>query len=214
MQENTAEPEPLVNWRKIHAFGWPAGSVRAVMALVVFGAIWALLVLRPDLEVPEYLKDLLFIILGHYFAVRGRTGADGEPGPPPLFLPNGSVRLLLIAGFVASAVLLYREGRLLAIDRNPAVVTLLLAFGFLLGVVLRLVAGWLGGGRPHLPRFVEDARALISVGAAVLLVAVVWDTYLPHSPGWGLSEIKLGLGRIGLPHVSAAVVGFYFGSRS
>jgi hypothetical protein len=76
----------------------PGGSVRAVLALMIFGTIWGLLLRRPDREIPDYLRDLLFIILGHYFAVRGRADRTAEAGPPPLFLPTGTVRLVLIAG--------------------------------------------------------------------------------------------------------------------
>jgi hypothetical protein len=66
MSEVTSEPKPDENWHQLYAYGWPAGSVRALMALVVFGTLWVLMVLRPDQGVPEYLRDLLFIILGHY----------------------------------------------------------------------------------------------------------------------------------------------------
>ena len=92
------------------------------MALLVFGTLWGWLLLRPQVDLPQYLNDLLFIILGHYFAVRGRTSSDAEPGPPPLYLPRGSVRLLLVAGFVATAVLLHRQGRLLAHGDEPKLV--------------------------------------------------------------------------------------------
>ena len=50
-----------------------AGSVRAVLAILVFGTVWALLVAKPDRDVPEFLRDLLFVILGHYFAARRRA---------------------------------------------------------------------------------------------------------------------------------------------
>jgi hypothetical protein len=184
------------------------------MALIVFGTIWALLVLRPDREVPEYLRDVLFIVLGHYFAVRSRATADAEAGPPPLFLPRGSVRLLLIGGFVVVAFLLHRQERLFQIEQNPAVATLLLVFGFLLGVVVKQVGAWWTGRGRTTPRILEDLRALVSLSAAVLLALVVWDQLLPGSQHWGLSEIKLGLGRLGPPHILAAIVGFYFGARS
>jgi hypothetical protein len=208
----TARP---TDWKRLYAFGWPAGSVRALMALIVFGTIWAFLVLRPELDVPEYLRDLLFIILGHYFAVRSRvTASEQEPGPPPLYLPRGSVRLLLIAGFVAVGFLLHRKQRLFQIEQNPAAVVLLLVFGFLLGVVLKQVGVWWAGSGKATPRILEDARALLSLIAAVLLAVVVWDQFLPGSPNWGLHGIKLGFGRLGPADVLAAVVGFYFGSRS
>lgn len=212
-----AEPvtQPAVDWKRLHAFGWPAGSVRALMALILFGTIWVLLALRPDREIPDYLRDLMFIILGHYFAVRSRaTSAGEEPGPPPLHLPRGSVRILLIAGFVGVAFVLGRRERLFQIEQNPAVVTLLLVFGFLLGVVLKHAAAWWSGRGRTTPRLFEDARAVVSLSAAALLAVVVWDQFLPGSQHWNLYDIKLGLGRIGPPHVLSAVVGFYFGSRS
>jgi hypothetical protein len=185
--------------------------------LLVFGTLWGTIILRPNLEPPEYLKDLLFIILGHYFAVRGRADAGLEPGPPPLFLPRGSVRLLLIAGFVVTGVVLERQGRLGAIDRNPAVATLLLVCGFLLGVVVRQVAAWWSGRGHPVPRVVEDLRAAVSLLAAVGLVLIAWDQvvpFLPATPAGRLADVKFGLGRLGPPHVLAAIVGFYFGSRS
>src|SRR3954462_2608262 len=99
-------PAPL-DWRRLHAYGWPGGSVRALMAILIFATLWCHLVLRPDREVPQSFNDLLFIILGHYFAARGRRNEPDEaPGPPPLYLPRGAVRLALIGGFAAVAVLL------------------------------------------------------------------------------------------------------------
>ena len=145
MSQLDPQPAALADWRKLHAFGWPAGSVRALMALIVFGCLWVFLVLRPDQEVPEYLKDLLFIILGHYFAVRGRQDPGQEAGPPPLYLPRGSVRFILVAGFLVTGVLLYRQGRLIDIGHNPAVVTLFLVCGFILGVTVQQVWARLAG---------------------------------------------------------------------
>src|ERR1700712_3201186 len=101
-----AEPNPPaapVDWRKVHALGMPAGSVRAVLAVMIFATVWGLLAFDPSREVPDYLRDLLFVIMGHYFATRKKSAHDAddgksEAGPPPLFLPNGTVRLVLVAG--------------------------------------------------------------------------------------------------------------------
>jgi hypothetical protein len=205
------------DWRRLHAYGWPAGSVRAFMALLVFGTLWGMLLVRPGMELPDYLRDVLFIILGHYFAVRGRAGAGEAPGPPPLYLPRGSIRLVLIAGFVATALVLYRQGRLLSVEKSPAAVTLLLVGGFLLGVVLHQFAVWWSGRGHPTPRLFEDVRATLSILAAVLLVAIVWDGFVPFLPQGLKDRIldrRLGLGHLGLPHLLAAIVGFYFGSRS
>ena len=52
--------------------GLPEGSVRALLALMVFGTIWALLLIHEDKPepVPLYLYYLMFLILGSYFAAR------------------------------------------------------------------------------------------------------------------------------------------------
>jgi len=209
MTTELAPPAPIP-WRRLHAFGLPAGSIRALLALAIFGVTWALMVRRTDLEVPDYLRDLLFIILGHYFAARNRPTATADAGPPPLFLPKGSVRLVLIAGFAVVAVILFREGRLVKVGENPGVVTLLLVGGFLLGVVSRAVGGWLGGSGRRLPRVVEDLRATFALVAAAVLVALVWNRYFPYLP----DVRRPTFGKYGLEHGLAAFLGFYFGSRS
>src|SRR5262249_58360615 len=119
----------LVDWRTVHALGLPSGSIRALLAILVFGTLWALLLVQPGAEIPDYLRDLLFIVMGHYFAARHRASEAPEPGPPPLFLPRGSVRFLLIAGSIAVAALLFRRGQLTSLEENPGVVTLLLVGG-------------------------------------------------------------------------------------
>jgi hypothetical protein len=206
-----------VDWRRLHALGLPSGSIRALMAVLVFATTWGLLVLRPSEEVPVYLRDLLLVIMGHYFASRHRADQGAEPGPGPLYLPRGSVRLLLVAGTLGVAVVLFRRGQLTEIEKNPGVVTLLMVGGFLLGVVANAVITWWRdrGHRPH--RFFEDARALVSMAAAALLVGLVWNRLFPMIPPERVAGLVSGwghLGRFGPENILAAVVGFYFGSKS
>jgi hypothetical protein len=173
--------------------------------------------MQPTREIPDYLGDLLFIIMGHYFAARRRSAEEPEPGPPPLFLPRGSVRLFLLAGSVLIAVLLYQRGQLTAVDRNPGVVTLLLVGGFLLGVALNAVAAWWKDRGHQTPRFLEDLRAIVSLVAAIVLVVLVLNRLVLFVPTTALDALWaqwVHLGRLGPEHVLAAVVGFYFGSRS
>jgi hypothetical protein len=195
----------------------PSGSIRALLALLIFATTWGLLVLRPSREVPDYLRDLLFIIMGHYFAARRHAEQGDEPGPPPLFLPSGSVRLILVAGCAAVAVLLFQRGQLTTPRQNPGVVTLLLVGGFLLGVVLNAVRQALSERGHRAPRILEDLRALISMAAALILVGLVLNRVLivfpPERVDTILSRWSI-LDRYGPEHVLAAVVGFYFGSRS
>src|SRR5262245_7076783 len=205
------------DWRKLYAFGLPAGSVRALLALAVFATIWAWLLLRPTKDVPEYLQNLLFIIMGHYFAARKEATAAEEIGPPPLFLPTGSVRLMLIGGFVVVVIVLFAQDAVWLPHAggeriHQGALTLLLVAGFLFGVLVSRVWAMFLKGRP-LPRWVEDTRALISLAAAVLLVLMVFD--LIDFPDWEfLKQFRQLAEGNGIKGALAAVVGFYFGSRS
>jgi len=176
-----------------------------------------LLLIRPSEAIPNYLGDLLFIIMGHYFAARRRAIEADDPGPPPLFLPRGSVRLLLLAGSIAVEVLLFRRGQLTSLDQNPGVVALLLIGGFLLGVAMNIVMTWWRerGHRP--PRFVEDLRALISLAAGGILAFLVLNHMLLVVPPASIDNqlaAWVHLGQVRPEQLLAAVVGFYFGSRS
>jgi hypothetical protein len=217
MDVQTAASGLHVDWRRLHALGLPAGSIRALLAILIFATAWGLLIIRPNQEVPDYVRDLLFIIMGHYFAVRRRSGPADEPGPPPLYLPRGTVRLFLVFGSIAVAVILFRRGQLTGLDKNPGVVTLLLIGGFLFGVGLNTLSSWWQERGHRTPRIVEDVRALISMAAAMTLAVLVWNQVLFLPPTESVDALfspTARLGHFGIEHVLAAVVGFYFGSRS
>ena len=180
------------DWRRLHALGLPSGSVRALLAVLVFAAVWGLLLFDPSREVPDYLGDLLFIIMGHYFAVRGRSSQEPDPGPPPLFLPSGSVRLVLVAGCAAVAVMLYLRGQLTRLDRNPGAVTLILVGGFLLGVGLNAVAVWWHERGPPALAGRRGRPGCVSVAAAVALIALVWNRLFPVVPAPGSTPPSRG----------------------
>src|SRR5215813_10377066 len=79
-------PSPLRPRR--HAFGWPAGSVRALLAFMVLGFLWlvALTFHGAADELPLiyiYLTYLMVLIIAHYFAARSGvfTPAPGERHP-------------------------------------------------------------------------------------------------------------------------------------
>ncbi|MCS7046542.1 MAG: hypothetical protein NZO58_09320, partial [Gemmataceae bacterium] len=88
-----------------HALGLPAGSVRAAHLLVIVGVTCALVVNPMELAIaiPPYLVYLLFLMLGHYFASHGVTIATrDDPQASPLYLPGGTVRLVVILALAAA----------------------------------------------------------------------------------------------------------------
>jgi hypothetical protein len=210
-------PPPSREWKKLHALGLPEGSVRAVLAVAIFATIWVLLVRKPEQEVPDYLRDLLFIIMGHYFASRRRVASTAVIGPGPLFLPRGSIRVVLFGGFVAVAVVLFRHGQLREPLKNPGVVTLMLVGGFLLGVAVAKFGDWWAERGHHVPRWIEDFRAIVAIVAAIALIFMVWNRFdpllIPRRPDV-FDTMKIRLGNYGPEHIAGAIVGFYFGSRS
>jgi hypothetical protein len=215
--EPVAPKDVTIDWRELYAFGLPAGSVRSLLTIAIVTSSWGLIVLHPDKDLPGYLRDLLFLVLGHYFALRRGQSESVEPGPPPLFLPRGTVRLLIVLTFAATVGLLLRNKGLRKADETPAAYTLLLVLGFLLGVFSSKIAHLLRrrGHRPF--RLFSDARAGIALLAAIILLVLSWNQiygFLPAPRDIPLGRATTPLSRYGLEYVFSAVVGFYFGARS
>jgi hypothetical protein len=205
------------NRNRRHPLGLPAGSVRALLALMVFGIIWCLLLLpeKPDrdVRVPQYLVYLMFLILGHYFAARGHGATAGPGERHPLYLPRGSLRFIMLAGFAAAMGWGYYHNpnffdRLKPdIQEQPYLPFLLLAV-FFLGIVVGRIGNALLAGPEGLPPWFQDMLAWISLLAvmglaAEIIVHLVINPTLEHP--------------LNLPHWEgyiASLVGFYFGVKS
>src|SRR5579884_696769 len=104
---------------KRYPLGLPPGSVRSILTLGTLALLWILTLMAPK----EYgtaaqdkmpmiyviLQLLMLFLLGHYFASHGKTiGHDPEAGSP-LGLPAGSVRFILLAGYIGLAAYLYKN---------------------------------------------------------------------------------------------------------
>src|SRR3989442_1245934 len=86
---------------KRHALRLPAGSVRAIHVLGIVGLVCTMILLPSAPTIPPYLIYLVFLMVGHYFAAHGVTiAARDDPAPSPLYLPGGTVRLLILLALV------------------------------------------------------------------------------------------------------------------
>jgi hypothetical protein len=202
---------------KRHALGLPAGSIRAVLAIMVAGLVCILILLpvpAPPAEptpIPPYLIYLLFMILGHYYAAHGNSIAPGD-APSPLYLPRGSIRILLVVGL--SLAVNYKmfndyEGlrrqlvaSLDAIKDQPFLSFALLA-AFFVGVIFRWL---LGGATPS--RVFRDVEAWVAL-IAVVLLGVDYLIRLVINPSLS-SPLKMP----DWEWILASVIAFYFGARS
>ena len=200
---------------KRHALGLPAGSVRAAHVLGIVGLVCGLLLVPPErnIHVPPYLIFLLFLGLGHYFAAHGSDIAPrGTHGHSPLYLPSGTVRVLivlLLGGTIGwlvysnpDALLKNFQDSLEEMKNQPYLVLAILG-AFFFGVIVRRLVG-----RESPPQAWQDFEAWLSLLALVgLLTAAVVHLVI----GVSLRE------RLSLPlseGVLGAGIAFYFGARS
>jgi hypothetical protein len=92
--------------------GLPAGSVRAILVLLIAALYWAWLLLPTVIAdkdtgpIPLYLHFLLpFVLL--FFNAHGHSIAGDDDEYHPLYLPPGTCRVLIIGGTAAIAGYLY-----------------------------------------------------------------------------------------------------------
>jgi hypothetical protein len=209
-----------------HALGLPAGSVRAILALIVVGLLCVLILVSSrrgqPIPIPAYLLYLLFMIIGHFFAAHGVSiSRTGMVQPPPLHLPRGSIRLLLmlmLGGTVGWKLYSDPEGleaQLRATfdsfrdkDGQPVspiilLMPVVLLAGFFLGVIVHLLVG-----RENTPYWFEDFEAWVAL-LAVLGLAIEAIIHLVINP-----TLETPLDAVGLQVFIAGFIAFYFGARS
>jgi hypothetical protein len=203
-----------------HALGLPAGSIRALLALAVLGLLWLMTLgplWRPELnKLPLsfiYLQFLMILILAHYFSAHGSTIGPAVSTRSPLGLPRGSVRFLLLVGYGGLAYYLYRhqnEYELPKVETIQDFITLLalLLAAFFIGHYLTLLVRMFSGGT--LPFWFQDVQAWIAL-LAILGLAALMIIHVFINPNVN-PDVKVGT--LPLDQTLAALVGFYFGSRS
>jgi hypothetical protein len=200
-----------------HALGWPQGSIRALLALIVAGLVCALMLIPPreadkPTPIPAYLIYLLFLVLGHYFAARGSArGQSSAWSQQPLWLPRGCVRLLLLASLSATCIYRYTTDPdgfqaqwLESVEalKDAPMLPVVVLMGFFVGALVRMIVG------QQPPAALQDMEAWLSL-IAVLLMAVATMIHLVINPS--LTE---NLNPSVWEGILAGVVAFYFGERS
>jgi len=205
MSSSSTAPPPR------HALGLPAGSIRALLGLGILGLLWGLALKFPH-KLPLsfiYLQFLMLLILAHYFAAHGKSVGHVKQRSA-LGLPRGSIRFLLIGGYLGLAFYLYHNNS--AFELPPSgpfffLIALLLS-GFFVGYVLTAIMTVLGGGR--LPAWFQDIQAWFAllglIGLVILvMVYVIINPSLAEGSRLNVDQLEAFL---------AAVIGFYFGARS
>jgi hypothetical protein len=209
-----AVPQPAARVLR-HPLGLPAGSVRALLTFMILGLIWALLLLPEEkqIKVPLYLYYLMFLILGHFFAAHGHSIANPATSTAsPLYLPRGTLRTLIIVGFLGVLgyrYYLHRNIEDLLNAREPLLaqpyLPLVILTGFFVGILLgRLFSRTLGA-----PWF-QDILAWVALLAALglgaeVIIQLVINPSLEPDRRLDLHEWHL---------VLCAIISFYFGARS
>jgi len=190
--------------------GLPRHSVRATLALFLCGTLWYLTL--NERPIPDILWESVLLVIAFYFGLRstapvstvpvatGGSAVDRARVPQPLYLPRGSVRFVLLAGFFGLVGWeWFRRGSL------PGQIILIMQVltSYVSGYVFSsiLIRRARRGGGPV--RAVTWLRHLLAAGS-VGIVGAMCASFVFGQPSW-------------MPNIPenflAWTVAFYFGSR-
>lgn len=179
----------------------PKGSIRALVSLAMIGSCWLMVVL--DRPLPSTLMSLILAVIGYYFGFRTRAkAADSrmlDPSAQPsrlLNMPGGMIRVIMICGFAASAVILARRG---AFVSHAYVEFFIILAGLIFGHLIGRALAQLQGTELH-----------TNIGHAAGLAVLIVAAYLSYLFVSGAHATSPPL----LVSILCAGVSFYFGSRS
>ncbi len=178
--------------------GLPAGSIRAVLALTVFGVAMAVVLLEGPVDDRLWLATTL--VLGYYYANRQAQSDDDHQRP--LGLPRGSVRWILFLAFASTVGFMAYRWREAGVDivQQEAFFPLLAVASFFLGRFFKLLTGLFAKAGGTLSGLFNDMEAVIALACAVSVVAV----FVFQVEFDGVERVK---------RATLSFLLFYFGSR-
>ena len=195
-----------------HPLGLPPGSLRAVLAIMIAGLFWTVLILaerNEAIEVPLFLYFLTGMVL-LFFGSHGHTIGRHLNAGSPLHLPSGTIRFLLFAGTIGVfAWMYYKDPTRIRDIVTPKAEQLQQWPQLLMVTVGGYAVGYLVGRGPWRRRnSFQDLLAWVSLMAMIgLVVETVWIVFINPSlvEGMTLHTWEAAL---------TAIVSFYYGARS
>ncbi|MES2794105.1 MAG: hypothetical protein V4719_31110 [Planctomycetota bacterium] len=191
-----------------YPLGLPSGSVRALLTLIVVGVTCTDIV--KGIAIKAVWAETLMVALAHYFTsrrfvqlppelLRKLEADDIIPKEPlPLYLPRGTIRLLILGSFIGVAVYQFRQGLLAQPSTFAIFITLLAYFA---GTTVRGVLNWWSRGKNEpQSRWWADAKAITVLVALIVTSLLQIVGSQSYAPQW-------------LENITMAMVLFYFGSR-
>jgi hypothetical protein len=189
----------------------PAGSVRALLAMIIAGLFWLLLLpAEKQIPIPLFLYFLAGMVLMFFVAHGNSISSAGQP--PPWGLPRGTFRFLLIVGTIAvlAAHFYFRHSSPLP-RLVPAAEQLQQWPNLTIALFGGLSLGWLVGRGPwRYSAVFQDFQAWVSIVAMIGLAAEVIillfiNPSLEENPPVDLRVFE---------SVLTGIIAWYFGSRS
>ena len=206
-----------------HAWGWPAGSVRAILALGVLGLLWLVALFHragqtvedAQKHLPAFLislQVLMALMLAHYFTAHGKTIGRHVSGAHPLHAPGGLIRFVLAGGYIGLCVLLFKDQADFVPAAGMSMQWLLIQIASVLiayfaGLLITKAVHVVWGDPPPAPY--QDLEAWVALLAMIGLGVIV----MIHLINQGVNE-QNQISVNGAQAVVSSLIGLYFGARS
>lgn len=195
-----------------HPLGMPPGSVRGVLSLLIVIQFWLLLMLPDHRKVPIPINlYLLMSLVALFFISHGKTIARiSDSTPSPLYLPGGTLRLIIFGGTAALVGYLYFNHPERLMDRLQPDASQLTNWPYLIGAYVGgFSLGWIFRHMPFRDYWVfQSFMAWLSmIATALLFIEIILRAFI-------LGSLKEQLDLKVWESIVTGITACYFGTRS